>query len=1519
MADPRQDNLENGRSQSDEPAAEQQQPTQVPNEPIAEQQQPAQVADEPAVEQQPEHQETPNALYAQVLPHDQRPVTPPVEEDVSREQEEETAPELPPRRYIDEEDVEPSVQYVLASGDDIMEFEEGTPWGQVRQSVIDGQPINPEDLVREGPVRDICDRIIQSKGKLSESQIEDIVDILNSNSEEIWDVISDPLEVKMKDFPVIGSEGTVTTLLHLAYACDVDTRIINAIEGIQEQSGYSMLDISCNLPAHYAAQYCSAEKVAHCFNSTGSGVINTRNFNNENPIDILVKNLKCSIEDVQSRLEYDIRDQNSDLWYSLRKAMMDGQPFTHYLVTGGTVREVCDKIIASKGKLSKSEVKNIVGILNSTREKIRDVIGGPLEVEGQNFPIVGHGNNITTLLHLAYAYNVDSDIIKAIEDVQGQGGYEILDISGNLPAHYAARCCSAEKIGKCFSKTASEIINNKNFNGSTPLHMLAQNPKCSEEELKIALENNLDPNITDSRLALPIHYVAENAKGDVIVSIIKVLTEDPEFQWQISALDGNESNILHYMVQNPSVDGKALKQVVNLTGMSLEQVDKNYKTPVGYAATVNNGKLIPALMKLNADINVVDNVGRTPLHDAVLSGTRGAVSRILKYSDVDCSKTDANGNTALHFAVEKQDATMVNMLLSLDKVKHHAVKESIKISLLSENLRGDTALNFACTQSDPKIVRDICEAIKTCYGEEMLNVLLVRENKVVSTLSLDQFRSSDVLAPARDLYVNASRSDLPLSPVHSAIRDSNIKVLKSIFESVPSKAILQQECSEGLNSCQLAALYGDASVLKFITENATSDQINTSGAVGMTTLHIACMQNKINFLKELVTNKHLDINQQMGEGQNTVLHAAIHRNDYDLLKRILNHPNIDVNVKNAEGKTALHFAAERGNVKIIKDLCRAGANINALDNNGRSVISSAITPHNSENEAINVVKALKGAKLDIDIDKNDLFQRCVECGYNKLLNVLVNAGARVHKDSQLSPITDAVRNKNQQAVSKLTSVGGNVNSVVTAQDSQQFGYNLLMIAVENSDLPMVKLLLSKGCDASLSRPDGRTAAHMLLDNQNVNFVSDVVKAIATKSPKNVCKIFSSQDLNGDTPLHLALKNSNIQAATKMIKSLPKKDLGNIASVQNTNKETLLNLAIKEGNVDFVKLLLKSIGSKSKIAEIASAKDEHGDTALNLAIKHGNLKIAQLILKNVNRQHLPNLMVEDVNGNTPLHQLLIKGPCDDMNRYHSIMKSMVNDTPIFSLTDITNTRNVDGNTPAHLALLSDNKYANALIKLCDEDVFLLPNKHGNLLSDCVKSDSKFRERRAYGFKSSVLEKILTLEKKARGVDTESLSSSLTSSSSSTDYEAEECSRQAEQRQSEELDRAEQRQMRRCASVGSVVGDIDRGEINKGSDGSSDSLYLNSTSSGKFTTDSVSLSSTASVKSASSTKSSASLDGLLSDLFNGEEETQEFSSALESIMSELPIGSMIPVEEGASVAPTANAAQTASSKKSTCHGK
>ncbi|MGN7619198.1 MAG: ankyrin repeat domain-containing protein [Ehrlichia sp.] len=582
---------------------------------------------------------------------------------------------------------------------------------------------------------------------------------------------------------------------------------------------------------------------------------------------------------------YSAMDFDSEKWLNVRESVIGGYSVSSDdLVTKGPVYDIRTKILTSDGKLSKFEVEKIVNTLYSNAELVREELCEPLSGNVNDFGNV-NCEDVTTLLHIAYRHNVSSKIIGAMRDICGTIPYGVVDAQCKLPIHYAAQNCSPKTVLECYNSTGGGVVDTLDFNGRSFSHYLSANKKCSQELVRQVLDEG-SLCCYDKSGKLPVHCFAETATSEVLFSVVESMLSSAQTAALVLSPDGEGRNILHHVVGNPHCTKKDLKQLVKLTSGDVNTQDYYGRTPIMYAA-YNKGKLISRLVKCGADINEKDVDGRMVLHHAAISGSRTAIMNVLKQSGLDCAAHDKLGYTALHHASAKS-AKVMKALLSLDGVKDEGVKNGMRLALFSEDANGNMPINSACIEGNHKAAENVCLAVMKYYGPEVLESMLIQENKCENTLDLSEFCLMDVLDAGRELYVSAARSELPLSPLHNAIRNCDLKLLKALIDAVPNPGkLLQKQCSAGLTPLQLSVLFGDKDVVKCVARNVPTSQFNDPGGIGITPLNLACLQNRVGLVEALLTNVDIDINQQMGESRNTVLHTAVHRSNAGLVKKVI--------------------------------------------------------------------------------------------------------------------------------------------------------------------------------------------------------------------------------------------------------------------------------------------------------------------------------------------------------------------------------------------------------------------------------------------------------------------------------------------------------------------------------------------------------------------------------------------------------------------------------------------------------
>jgi ankyrin repeat protein len=208
-------------------------------------------------------------------------------------------------------------------------------------------------------------------------------------------------------------------------------------------------------------------------------------------------------------------------------------------------------------------------------------------------------------------------------------------------------------------------------------------------------------------------------------------------------------------------------------------------------------------------------------------------------------------------------------------------------------------------------------------------------------------------------------------------------------------------------------------------------------------------------------------------------------------------------------------------------------------------------------------------------DNAKLFQAIKE-GDAELVRRLIIDGVDVNAMNRWgdTPLNLAVAKQNQSIVNALIDGKAEIDGVGTSNQTA------LMIAAKFGDAGMVKLLLDRGSDPSITDKDDRNeiALHMVVREDRI----DAVKVLIPKT-KNI----DAQNSEGSTPLALATGNRRI--AELLINA------GANANIPNRWGGTVLMSAI--GNIPLMRLLINHGAD-------VNAKDEDGWTVLKTAYSTG---------------------------------------------------------------------------------------------------------------------------------------------------------------------------------------------------------------------------------------------------------------------------------------------------------------------------
>ena len=214
--------------------------------------------------------------------------------------------------------------------------------------------------------------------------------------------------------------------------------------------------------------------------------------------------------------------------------------------------------------------------------------------------------------------------------------------------------------------------------------------------------------------------------------------------------------------------------------------------------------------------------------------------------------------------------------------------------------------------------------------------------------------------------------------------------------------------------------------------------------------------------------------------QSHLLLWSIHRKDMKAIKELLK-AGIDVNARDHIGRIALVEASHAGHLAIVRLLLKAGAKVNARDGGGGQIA---------------LVEASRNGHLAI-------------------VRLLLKAGAEVNARNGTGQIAlvEASRNGHLAIVRLLLKAGAEVNA------TNDRGDTALMLASATGHISMVRLLLKAGADVHAKNNNGETALMWAGFEGNMDIAQILLKKRAD---------INAENKDGYTALMGATQNGHIE-------------------------------------------------------------------------------------------------------------------------------------------------------------------------------------------------------------------------------------------------------------------------------------------------------------------------------------------------------------------------------------------------------
>ncbi|XP_046663670.1 LOW QUALITY PROTEIN: serine/threonine-protein phosphatase 6 regulatory ankyrin repeat subunit A [Homalodisca vitripennis] len=336
--------------------------------------------------------------------------------------------------------------------------------------------------------------------------------------------------------------------------------------------------------------------------------------------------------------------------------------------------------------------------------------------------------------------------------------------------------------------------------------------------------------------------------------------------------------------------------------------------------------------------------------------------------------------------------------------------------------------------------------------------------------------------------------------------------------------------------------------------------------------------------RELLSQQTADQLKATTDNGDTALHLAARRRDVDMV-RILVDYGANVDSQNSEGQTALHIASAEGDETLVKYFYGVRASASIIDNQDRTPMHLA-----AENGHASIIELLadkfKASIFERTKDGSTLMHIASLNGHADCAMMLFKKGVYLHMPNKngARSIHTAARYGHVGIINTLLQKGEKVD--VTTSDN----YTPLHIAVESCKPAVVETLLGYGADVHVRGGKNKeTPLHIAAR------VKDGEKCALMLLKSGAGPNLTTDDKQ--TPVHVAASNGNLATLLLLLED------GGDPMFQSKKGETPLHLACANCHADEVRHLLsfvKSHHGPEMSSQFVNSVNEDGATALHYA-------------------------------------------------------------------------------------------------------------------------------------------------------------------------------------------------------------------------------------------------------------------------------------------------------------------------------
>lgn len=435
-----------------------------------------------------------------------------------------------------------------------------------------------------------------------------------------------------------------------------------------------------------------------------------------------------------------------------------------------------------------------------------------------------------------------------------------------------------------------------------------------------------------------------------------------------------------------------------------------------------------------------------------------------------------------------------------------------------------SALNAAAEAGDLEAIIDLLALGADINGRDARGFtpfLTAVKSGRVDVLDLLRKNGADIdswverSSSANAIHIAAVRGDVEvinyLGKIGASVGTQNSDGRTPLHTAVPHpKEVIKALINVGVNPCatdnkgyqplhSAASVPGCESAISGLLENRSVD-VNAKTADGFTALHLAIAKSNAASVGKLI--EHGAAVNEPSDGGELPLILAASRGDMEMVSLLLS-AGADPALIDPKVGTAAHGAANHGNDTIIECLHRSGADLNQQLEDVGSIAHLVADNSIGENTYREAEEQMTSLITSDQISHNtpafgdgrtapeELYRiRTAIDGYVvERMRLLEQLGVNLDESNSLGyrPIHIAAGRGNALAVEMLAETGASVSS-----KAGESNLTPLHMAIKAGSFAAAKCLIDRNCSITDRLPDGKTAAHLVVEHMIPNRILDVL-------------------------------------------------------------------------------------------------------------------------------------------------------------------------------------------------------------------------------------------------------------------------------------------------------------------------------------------------------------------------------------------------------------------------------------------